>query len=91
MSLEKQDLKDVPPAFIWHTTYDDSVPIENSLYFATELIKARKPVEYHVFPGDMHGLSLADWRTRSEKRSFDTAATAWIDLVHTWLEAWKIH
>ena len=91
MSLEKQDLKDVPPAFIWHTTYDDSVPIENSLYFATELIKARKPVEYHVFPGDMHGLSLADWRTRSEKRSFDTAAAAWIDLAHTWLEEWKIH
>ena len=91
MSLEKQDLKDVPPVFMWHTTYDDSVPIENSLYFATGLMKARKPVEYHVFPGDMHGLSLADWRTRSEVRSFDTPAAAWIDLAHTWLETWKIH
>ncbi len=91
MSLEKQDLKDVPPAFIWHTTYDDSVPIENSLYFATELIKARKPVEYHVFPGDMHGLSLADWRTRSEKRMYDTPAVQWIGLAAQWLGNWKKH
>ena len=84
-------MKDVPPAFIWHTTYDDTVPIENSLYFATALMKAHKPVEYHVFPGDMHGLSLADWRTRSEKRMYDTTAAQWIGLVHAWLENWKVH
>jgi acetyl esterase/lipase len=91
MSLEMQDMKDVPPAFIWHTTYDDSVPIENSLYFATALMKAHKPVEYHVFPGDMHGLSLADWRTRSEKRMYDTTAAQWIGLVKQWIENWKVH
>ena len=91
MSLEKQDLKDVPPVFLWHTSYDSSVPLENSLYFATQLIKARKPLEYHIFPGDVHGISLADWRTRSEKRMEDTAAVQWIGLVHTWLEKWKKH
>lgn len=91
MSLEKQDVRDVPPAFIWHTSYDNAVPLENSLYFVIELIKARKPVEYHVFPGDVHGMSLADWRTRSEKRVMDTAAVQWIELVHTWLEEWKKH
>lgn len=91
MSLDMQDMKDVPPAFIWHTTYDDSVPIENSLYFATALMKAHKPVEYHVFPGDMHGLSLADWRTRSEKRMYDTTAAQWIGLVKQWIENWKVH
>lgn len=91
MSLEKQNLKDVPPVFLWHTSYDSSVPLENSLYFATQLIKARKPLEYHIFPGDVHGISLADWRTRSEKRREDTAAVQWIGLVHTWLEKWKKH
>ena len=91
MSLEKQNLKDVPPVFLWHTSYDSSVPLENSLYFATQLIKARKPLEYHIFPGDVHGISLADWRTRSEKRMEDTAAVQWIGLVHTWLEKWKKH
>ena len=91
MSLEKQDLRDVPPVFMWHTSYDNAVPLENSLYFATELIKAEKPVEYHIFPGDVHGMSLADWRTRSETRIMDTAAVQWISLSHTWMEEWKKH
>lgn len=91
MSLEKQDLKDVPPVFMWHTSYDASVPLENSLYFASELIKARKPVEYHIFPGDVHGISLADWRTRSAERSMDTPAMQWIGLARIWLEEWKKH
>ena len=91
MSLEKQDLRDVPPVFMWHTSYDNAVPLENSLYFATELIKAKKPVEYHIFPGDVHGLSLADWRTRSEQRIADTTAAQWVSLSRTWLEEWKKH
>jgi acetyl esterase/lipase len=89
MSLEKQDLKDVPPVFMWHTSYDNAVPLENSLYFATELVRARKPVEYHIFPGDVHGMSLADWRTRSDKRIMDTTAVQWVTLVHEWLEEWR--
>ena len=88
MSLEKQDLSDVPPVFIWHTSFDQSVPLENSLLFFTELVKARKPVEYHVFPGDVHGISLADWRTWSAERAMDTPAVQWIGLVHTWLDNW---
>lgn len=91
MSLEKQDLGDVPPVFMWHTSYDNAVPLENSLYFATELIKAKKPLEYHIFPGDVHGMSLADWRTRSETRIMDTAAVQWISLAHKWMEEWKKH
>lgn len=88
MSLEKQDLSDVPPVFMWHTSFDQSVPLENSLLFFTELVKAGKPVEYHVFPGDVHGISLADWRTWSAERAMDTPAVQWIELVHTWLENW---
>ena len=88
MSLEKQDLSDVPPVFIWHTSFDQSVPLENSLLLFTELVKARKPVEYHVFPGDVHGISLADWRTWSAERAMDTTAVQWIGLVHTWLDNW---
>lgn len=88
MSLEKQDLSDVPPVFMWHTSFDQSVPLENSLLFFTELVKAGKPVEYHVFPGDVHGISLADWRTWSAERAMDTPAVQWIELAHTWLENW---
>ena len=91
MSLEKQDVKDMPPVFMWHTSYDNAVPLQNSLYLVTALIGAKKPVEYHVFPGDVHGMSLADWRTRSETRVEDTPAVQWIGLAHEWLEAWKKH
>ncbi len=91
MSLEKQDIKDMPPVFMWHTSYDNAVPLQNSLFLATALINAKKPLEYHIFPGDVHGMSLADWRTRSEERVEDTPATAWIGLAHTWLENWKKH
>ena len=55
------------------------------------MIKAGKPVEYHIFPGDVHGMSLADWRTRSETRILDTTAVQWIGLVHEWMEGWKKH
>ena len=89
MSLEKQDLSDFPPAFIWHTSYDGSVPIENSLFLVAALAKYRKPLEYHVFPGKVHGMSLANWRTRSLERPMDTPAKKWIELVHTWLENWR--
>ena len=89
MSLEKQDLSDFPPAFIWHTSYDGSVPIENSLFLVAALAKYRKPLEYHVFPGNVHGMSLANWRTRSLERPMDTPAKKWIELVHTWLENWR--
>lgn len=33
MSLENQVDADTPPAFLWHTTEDDCVPVENSLLF----------------------------------------------------------
>ena len=89
MSLEKQDLSDFPTAFIWHTSYDGSVPIENSLFLVAALAKYRKPLESHVFPGNVHGMSLADWRTRSLERPMDTPAKKWIELVHTWLENWR--
>lgn len=90
LSLEKQDLQDMPPVFLWHTSYDQDVPIENSMFLFQALVKARRPVEYHVFPGNIHGLALADWRTRSEKRNQDTAAAQWVPLAHTWLENWRI-
>ena len=33
LSLEDQVTPDTPPTFLWHTATDDTVPVENSLYF----------------------------------------------------------
>lgn len=91
MSLERHVNVDVPPVFMWHTSYDDAVPIQNSLLFAEAVAEYKIPLEYHVFPGDRHGMSLADWRTESEARGAGTCARQWIPLVHTWLEGWRKH
>lgn len=60
MSVEKQVKKDTPPAFIWHTATDDSVPMQNSLLYASALRKNNIPFELHIFPKGRHGLGLKD-------------------------------
>ena len=47
-----------PPAFLWHTATDKSVPVENSLKMCLALSKAKVPFEYHVFPSGGHGMSV---------------------------------
>ena len=52
-----------PPAFLWHTANDTCVPVENSLVMAGALAKAGVPVELHVFPNGLHGLSVCTRET----------------------------
>lgn len=60
VSLEKQVTKAAPPAFLWHTAEDGSVPVENSLLLAAALHREGIPVEMHIYPRGHHGLSLCD-------------------------------
>ncbi|MBQ3973140.1 MAG: alpha/beta hydrolase [Lachnospiraceae bacterium] len=66
MSLEKQVQADTPPAFLWSTVTDESVPMENALRYATALREKKIPFELHVFSQGKHGLSLGDedWALR---------------------------
>ena len=63
MSLEKQVTEKTPPVFLWQTATDALVPVENSYLMAMALKKAGVPMEHHVFPRGIHGLSLSssDW------------------------------
>lgn len=60
MSLEKQVTEKAPHAFIWHTSEDGSVPLENSLSIAAALHEKGIDVEMHIYPRGYHGLSLCD-------------------------------
>lgn len=60
MSLECQVTAETPPAFLWHTADDGSVPVENSLLFAQALRDHGVPFELHVYPHGAHGLGLAE-------------------------------
>lgn len=52
--------KQTPPAFLWHTFSDGSVPVLNSLSYAEAMNRCKVPVELHIFPEGPHGLGLAN-------------------------------
>lgn len=59
-SAELNVTPDTPPAFIWHTANDGSVPVENSLLLAAALSGCGVPFELHVYPDGRHGIGLAE-------------------------------
>lgn len=60
LSNHLQVTPQTPPTFLWHTVEDKTVPVENSLMFATALRKAGVPFSLHVYEKGPHGLGLGD-------------------------------
>lgn len=88
LSLEERVSEDTPPAFLWHTFEDESVPVENSLLFVSALRKAGVPVEFHLYPRGGHGLGLANRLTATRAGgAIQEECTTWISLVRTWIES----
>lgn len=87
VSLENQVNSETPPAFIWHTYEDGSVPVENSMLYASAMRKAGVPFELHIYPRGQHGLSLANAETKSVKGG-DTVIPEvqnWVDMAGSWI------
>jgi acetyl esterase/lipase len=59
LSNELQVTKDTPPTFLFHTTTDATVPVENSVMFYSALRKAGVPAEMHIYERGPHGVGLA--------------------------------
>lgn len=78
LSNEKQVTPQTPPAFLWHTANDETVPVENSLLFAGALSRNRVPFELHIFPDGQHGLGLAQEHP---------ALSFWTKACENWLRA----
>ncbi|MBQ2700545.1 MAG: alpha/beta hydrolase [Clostridia bacterium] len=86
LSLERRVTPNAPPAFIWHTGEDESVPVVNSLKMAAALTNARVPVEFHLFPRGQHGMALCDERTlREDGWGSQPEAAQWMPLCLKWL------
>lgn len=86
MSLELYVDKDTPPAFLWHSFADDSVPVENSLLFVCAMKKAKVPVEFHMYPEGIHGTGLANELTASyDGTGIERTCQTWSDLAGKWL------
>lgn len=62
-SLHLQVSDDTPPAFLWHTSNDATVPAENSMLYALALSEHNIPYELHIYPEGAHGMGLAEDNT----------------------------
>ena len=80
LSNERQVTPDTPPCFLWHTVEDKSVPIENSLLFATALRRAGVPFSLHLYEKGAHGLGFG----RPER-----PAPPWADQLLYWFKERK--
>jgi len=67
-----------PPSFIFHTTTDATVPVENAVRFYLALRKAGVPAEMHIFANGPHGVGLA---------LGDPALSVWPTLLSNWIRA----
>jgi acetyl esterase/lipase len=76
MSNETQVTPQTPPTFIFFTTDDAAVPVENGLMFYEALHKAGVPAEMHIFESGHHGLGLAP---------NDPAISWWPKMLAEWL------
>jgi acetyl esterase/lipase len=76
LSSEKQVTTNTPPAFLWTTSEDYGVAVQNSLLFYQALQKARVPAELHIFAYGEHGLGLAPG---------DPATGSWPEAFARWL------
>lgn len=86
MSLDTRVSEKTPPAFIWHTFEDDTVPVENSLLLARALREHNVPFELHIFPWGGHGLSLCNKITSGDSSGLNPHCANWLPLCNEWLE-----
>ncbi|SNS98526.1 Acetyl esterase/lipase [Granulicella rosea] len=59
MSAEKHVTKETPPAFLYATYDDKTVPVMNSVLFYEAMVKAGAPAEMHLYKQGPHGTGLA--------------------------------
>jgi acetyl esterase/lipase len=76
LSNELQVTAQTPPTFLFHTTADTTVPVENSVLFYLALRKAGVPAEMHIYERGPHGLGLA---------TLDEALSSWPSRLAAWL------
>lgn len=70
--------KETPPTFIYHTTDDATVPVEQTLSMYEAELKAGVPVEMHIFETGKHGSGLGKGEASLDQ---------WPVLLETWLRS----
>ncbi len=69
-----------PPTFLFHTSDDPGVSVENSLAFAQALRAHEVAFELHSYAHGGHGVGMA---------ASDAKLGSWTDLLISWLDDWR--
>ena len=77
---------DHPPAFLWATGEDATVPVQNTLDYAAALKRAGVPAELHLFARGPHAMGLADRESARDQAHYNPHAAAWHGLCVDWLK-----
>jgi acetyl esterase/lipase len=77
LSNDLQVTRETPPTFIFHTSEDKAVPVENALVYFSALRKNGVPAEMHIYQKGPHGVGLAPG---------DPILKTWKDRLADWLK-----
>ncbi|WP_197276412.1 alpha/beta hydrolase [Bacillus sp. JCM 19034] len=88
VSLEKHVSEQTPATFLWHTYTDEAVPVQNSFMFAQALLENRIPLEMHIYPKGIHGLSLGTEETKAynNQATIQPEVTNWVKMAGAWIK-----
>ena len=76
-----------PPTFIWATTTDEGVPVENSVRYYSALVKAGVSAELHCYAKGPHAMSLADYECAYAEDQASARVASWHGLSVSWLKS----
>lgn len=87
-SYKNKVTSNMPATFLWTTSQDKIINVEQSLNFIKILALNKIPYEFHVFEKGDHGLSLADetvgYQESDIKRHINVHK--WVDLALNWMK-----
>lgn len=85
--LEKQVGPDTPPAFLWATRTDPSVPYQNSVLFSNALEENGVHHELHLYGSGGHGLSLGTREVMKPDKPFNADVGDWPERADAFLQS----
>lgn len=86
-SLECCVDENTPPAFIWHTATDKTVPVFGSLRLAQSYVKAGVTVEMRLYPYGPHGMALAvEHDAFGHPEYVDARVSRWLSESVEWMK-----
>lgn len=84
-SCDRLVTEHTPPAFLWHTFTDQTVPVNNSLLYAQAMARNGVPCSLHIYPAGAHGLATVDGQTNGELAPATRLAADWLPQMKRWL------